>query len=830
MASEQAPGQHAPDIFAVAFVVDSSLVVANEWLRIILDYISPMLRRLSEANPGCKPRMAFVTYATADTLPSPILCKRFFIDYLPVTKEMKDAPTKLGIGSTNPGGTRGMAALDGLVAAIEFFDILHTITPQARLSPGYIFHVASTSPDAALHPQCNDSPLLDFVTWEAMPTEFKKRNINFSTINIRPNLTRFSDLHSAVAPGAPKEPWFPTRSPHSVLLGGFPMSPQKAMKRAGDVHTTPDPKRARLAHTAVDVSPKLETPKTPLKQSKPSPLLPPQVKVQPLVQPSSQGIAQPPAQLPVAQVPAAQVPGNGGTNPTPSSYDLSTVVMAAKTLDDQMRVVTLSLQNAKASGNGPLVETLQDDLAMKRVLSEKLKAAFITMSKNNASSQTPAQSQIQDQNAIQSQGLPIPGPSMPKTLPEAAHPPSQPEARLDPQALAAQLGHKRTASGSGSVPGMTQPRPPMPPTQNAAMVAQIQKMEQQRARAMQPSQNMAGPSNMDVKSNMPIQQPQAGPSSDPRITGKGPSPIWQGTISYSGTDQLGNKKETTVWVVASTPNVAESRVETWPASMSLVPAREPSVPLPDLQAWIKRQGPALCTFAPQKHSNIADPQGNETNYKNLATLLLNRNAYAVAAWTRPSGEQGNNILFFPVSSGSLAGACFPVTGILEMPRSSQLMPNLLGLDPNNPEFRARMSAMTPEQREQFMKHVQQQKVLHMQRQAMMAQGVGGPGNNPGTNNALAMNAMNMASHNPSQSQQQHADMAFGGNVHPSGNYGGMGMMNTMGIGQQQAMMAAGMPRPPNNGMRNPIPPNINYEMLQSFMQRNLDSGGASMGQ
>lgn len=63
--------------------------------------------------------MGFVTYATADTLPSPILCKRFFVDYQPVTKEMREEPARLGIGQTNSGGGQGMAALEGLVAAIE---------------------------------------------------------------------------------------------------------------------------------------------------------------------------------------------------------------------------------------------------------------------------------------------------------------------------------------------------------------------------------------------------------------------------------------------------------------------------------------------------------------------------------------------------------------------------------------------------------------------------------------------------------------------------------------------------------------------------------------
>ena len=63
--------------------------------------------------------MAFVSYGTADTLPSPLICKKFFADYPIVAKELKDALTSFGLGQVNSGGTRGMAALEGLVATLE---------------------------------------------------------------------------------------------------------------------------------------------------------------------------------------------------------------------------------------------------------------------------------------------------------------------------------------------------------------------------------------------------------------------------------------------------------------------------------------------------------------------------------------------------------------------------------------------------------------------------------------------------------------------------------------------------------------------------------------
>ncbi len=37
---------------AVAFVVDASLSLASQWHLVIGQYVAPMLKRLSESNPG----------------------------------------------------------------------------------------------------------------------------------------------------------------------------------------------------------------------------------------------------------------------------------------------------------------------------------------------------------------------------------------------------------------------------------------------------------------------------------------------------------------------------------------------------------------------------------------------------------------------------------------------------------------------------------------------------------------------------------------------------------------------------------------------------------
>lgn len=66
-------------------------------------------------------RIAWVTYGPPDSLSSPLLCKRFFAEIAEVTNVIKaqDELYQLGVGTTHSGGTRGMAMLEGLVAAVE---------------------------------------------------------------------------------------------------------------------------------------------------------------------------------------------------------------------------------------------------------------------------------------------------------------------------------------------------------------------------------------------------------------------------------------------------------------------------------------------------------------------------------------------------------------------------------------------------------------------------------------------------------------------------------------------------------------------------------------
>lgn len=103
------------EVVVVTCVIDSSLALAAEWPQILSDYIVPLLQRLGEHQF----RMSFVGYGTADARPTPVVHKTFFIQPNLLLVKMREHPQELGIGQTGSGGGYGMAALEGLVAALE---------------------------------------------------------------------------------------------------------------------------------------------------------------------------------------------------------------------------------------------------------------------------------------------------------------------------------------------------------------------------------------------------------------------------------------------------------------------------------------------------------------------------------------------------------------------------------------------------------------------------------------------------------------------------------------------------------------------------------------
>jgi hypothetical protein len=173
------------------------------------------------------------------------------------------------------------------------------------------------------------------------------------------------------------------------------------------------------------------------------------------------------------------------------------------------------------------------------------------------------------------------------------------------------------------------------------------------------------------------------------------------------------------WVFAQ--DFVFSHADTWPQALTLVPAREPVVSTPELQAWMQRHRPGLATF--QFQTQVPDPKTNEDNYRSLVQLLATKKIvryyylnidpnvtefyqYATAAWTTPSGGQGRNVLVFPLHGAGVVGAFFPLTGLPELPKPTQ------GLNPQGfpATMLAQLQQLDPERRNivmtQFIRHRQ----------------------------------------------------------------------------------------------------------------------------
>ncbi|KAF5391693.1 hypothetical protein D9757_002392 [Collybiopsis confluens] len=138
---------------------------------VMTHYLGQFGRKLLETNPGANYRIGWVTYGQADC---PLLAKRFFAEYVLVINALKDPVEldNLGIGATTAGGTKGMATLEGLVAAIELFDTFAEVKPPKW--PSHVLHITASFPDDSKHPRENIFPALDNTTWENLPDELAK--------------------------------------------------------------------------------------------------------------------------------------------------------------------------------------------------------------------------------------------------------------------------------------------------------------------------------------------------------------------------------------------------------------------------------------------------------------------------------------------------------------------------------------------------------------------------------------------------------------------------------------------------------------------------------
>lgn len=66
-----------------------------------------------------------------------------------------------------------------------------------------------------------------------------------------------------------------------------------------------------------------------------------------------------------------------------------------------------------------------------------------------------------------------------------------------------------------------------------------------------------------------------------------------------------------------------SHAATWPTSLTLTISEKHAVPMSQLQAWMKNNNPAVCTFAANPRAPNA--VNNEMGYKALVALLSTKN-------------------------------------------------------------------------------------------------------------------------------------------------------------------------------------------------------------
>ncbi|CAE6434898.1 unnamed protein product [Rhizoctonia solani] len=173
-------------------IVCDSAISANIFATLAMQVIQPMVLRLQDKHVGSKLTVGIVTYTTPTTRPA-IVARRAFTQAGALFPLFRDAPHSIGIGTSGSGGPIGMAVLEGLVAAIEMCDdVLEAASRRQRASHPSIPAQSSSTPifhllliggsrsDAARRPFYNRSTLLDDTTWDTLPDELKKRNINLS--------------------------------------------------------------------------------------------------------------------------------------------------------------------------------------------------------------------------------------------------------------------------------------------------------------------------------------------------------------------------------------------------------------------------------------------------------------------------------------------------------------------------------------------------------------------------------------------------------------------------------------------------------------------------
>ncbi|KAI0695510.1 hypothetical protein C8T65DRAFT_729899 [Cerioporus squamosus] len=829
------------EVVVVTCVIDSSLELAAEWPHILSDYLVPLLQRLGEHQF----RMSFVGYGTADTRPTPILNKVFFNPPPQLLVKMREHPQELGIGQTGSGGGYGMAALEGLVAALEMYDTLKASVeakPQQAESnvTCYLIHVASTPPDPAERPLWNMSPALDFVTWDTLSAEIRKRGIHYSNILLK-QLPRFTELHASTAAGNVQTPWFTVRAPNVVHLTGFPQQ-QKGTKRPS-LSTT----------TSVDRSPELKRAKMQPTSPRKSPAVPPAAPP-PVPKASSSPIvktASPPVPAHVPPAPTA-LPANVPQTSHPAPEN-SSIVTPSQLLDPAKRLeIQEKLRQAEQAIRIQMAHVVQLEKEGKTEAARQLRIAVQQRAEKLRLFKTQLALQVQQAQAqahASASTQPGPGPSVARQPQPTATQLSGGSLKPDPGRPAPHVPQHTTPIMQNAVP-----KPPMPGQVTPDLAAQMQKLLEQK--------NKIAPSHSATFTSPEKTQAQARSQ-------------WLGTLTWRGFDSETHVRKdvhTRVVMVTRAEAAPILRIDTWPNQLSLAPSQHPAVPEKALHAWIQQFKwiPLSVQQAPASSElPMHEAKANEEHFRGLIRLLTEKNVYALAAWPNAAGIMENRLLLFVASGNRLVAGYFPQPGgVPELPKGdapaaapvpappvpgpSQAAANPFAGMPSqivallqqqmDAKQQAQFAKLPPEQKaaQQQQQHQQQQQQAQMQAQMLQQQQQqqGWMGGNPNSTISALFGQLSQGQgqagpSNPMQNANANAMMAaMGMGGMGMGNMGNPNMGMNFGMGptmgqQQQGGSQQGMHR------RTPSAGNtmVSPEMLQSFMQRSQDGtgGGGSNG-
>ncbi|KIY63535.1 hypothetical protein CYLTODRAFT_426025 [Cylindrobasidium torrendii FP15055 ss-10] len=791
------PTDLQPVPIGVVILADTSLDLAAQWSQLLQLYVGPIFKRITEQSQSAKRiQLSFISYGTSERTPSPFACKRYFHEVSQVVKKMREeAWTGVGTCSTT---SHGAAALDGLVAALEMFDIF--IASVADSTPKcHLIHLVASTFNDAIHPTFNDDTAFDDTTWDSLSEEFKKRNIFYSSIVAGVEVPQLKKIYEASEDKV--TPWFNILTPsHQLSLSGLTQTyvpPPSPVKRTAENRPSESNKRPRT-------SMHIETPPF-VAESASVPDIKP---VLPAVVPKPEPSAPPPVSAPTMPTAPAAPSRPPGSQPIPSSMPPEIEVLVRRPTD------------------------LVDNWARTEAKLKQLQQAMLA-ARNMGDRQTEEQAH-REMLKIQPMYHRMVGiinalTSKPQFAPQ--------KAIIEQRQREIAQGLHPLVTGGGAVApavpaGMPQRQPPGHARLNSG-----------EFKGMNVPMMIGGPPNaMPMPSMAPPQGPQPQPTPE---TQGGPKPIWRGSLCWSGVDSTnGGKRDMQVFVAAISQSNGGQKfhVDTWPDALMLTPTQQPMVPMADLGAWAKRTSPAVAMFVPQNPQNV-DKAVNDQSFRALIQLIATKKVFAVAAWTLPNGSRDPGCLLFTgPNNNSLLGAFFPETGIPEMPKVDGF--------PMNPQVEQELQKMTPEQRNLTLNKLMQ---IHQtqQRSRLMAAGGGGntPGmpqmhnmsfnNNPGVgppggmgggmfNNGGMTNSafngggpggggpVNPASffNNMNMSQPQFNGMnmnmmSMAQRMGMNGGMGaGMGGMNGMGGGQPGMMMG-------NGGQMNG---QINANMLQALMQ------------